>query len=112
MAKTRLNSQDHIDAIAWRCIKFVDSNPVGSRVLGKAGNPFSAWLSMDYKAKDIYIKFRVQNSPHSNGSSYVVVKLKGVKVFEANGKFGAACFAMKTKVYKPGAWEKIIPQIE
>ncbi len=101
--------QKHIHDLAWRCIKFVDSNPQGSKILDRGGNPFSSYLRMSYESKDMFIEFRVQNSPYSNGSSYVLVKFKDKKVFEAKGSFIATIGNMTADIYTPGSWEKRIP---
>lgn len=104
--------QKHIHDLAWRCIKFVDSNPPSSKILDRGSNPFSSYLRMSYKGKDMFIEFRVQSSPYSNGSSHVLVKFKGKRVFEAKGNFIATIGNMVADIYVPGDWEKKIPKVK
>lgn len=109
--KAQTANQKHIDSIAWRCIKFIDSNPPGSKILDNGGTPFSSWLIMTYRNKNLFIEFRVQNSPYSNGNSYVLVKVGVKKVFEAKGNFIVMTSGVKANVYVPGKWEQRIPKI-
>ena len=114
MAKTLTTpvSQQKTDDLSWRCIKFLDGNPPGSKILDSGGTPFSSWLRMNHRDKDLYIEFQVQNSPYSNGSSYVLVKVKTKKVFEAKGNFITRTGNMKVHVYIPGKWENRIPKVQ
>lgn len=110
MSRTEMiPGQKHIHDLAWRCIKFVDSNPPGAKILDREGTPFSSYLTMVYKNEDLFIEFKVQNSPYSNGISYVLVKFNGKKVLQTKGSFIATIGDMKTEVYIPGRWEKRIP---
>ena len=104
-------NQNKLNNLTWRCIKFLDGNPPGSKILDRGGNPFASWLRMSYKDKTLLIKFRVQNSPYSNGSSYVLVKIGNKKVFEAKGNFIARTYNMKANIYIPGKWENRIPKV-
>ncbi|MDO8571742.1 MAG: hypothetical protein Q7R79_03610 [bacterium] len=78
-------------------------------VLGKGGNPFSSWLEMTKTIEGLTIHFRVQNSPHSNGSAWIKVTETDKTLLEASGNFTVACYNMKATTYTPGDWEKKIP---
>ncbi len=91
--------QEKLNEIAWKIMKFVDKN-TNSEILDRGGHPFSQWLAMKYTKGNLYIWFRYQNSPYSNGSQEVVVKFKGKMVFKNKDRI--------TSIYKPGDWEELI----
>lgn len=95
-----------LDELVNRCMIFADRN---GKVLGRDGNPFYAWLSMEYKSKKMSIEFWVQSSPFSNGSSHVKVSQDGKTVLEASGSFTVSAYNTKAETYVPGDWEKNIP---
>lgn len=96
----------NLNDLVNRCIIFTDRN---GTVLDKGAHPFSTWLSMEYKSDNFSISFHVQNSPYSNGSSYVKVSYRKRIVLEAEGSFMNLAFDTKAKKYFPGDWEKKIP---
>ncbi len=94
------------DAFIWNMIVTVDRS---GKVLNKGGNPFSSWLEMTKTVEGLTIHFRVQNSPHSNGSAWIKVTEANKTLLEASGNFTVAAYNMKATTYTPGDWEKKIP---
>ena len=107
MVKSDTKKKEHLDELVNNCLIFTDRN---GRVLDKAGSPVSARLEMEYSQDDIYIHFRVQQSPYGNGSLSLKVKVEDVVVLQATGNYIGRPCGIVAKTYKPGSWEKLIPK--